>query len=159
MKSITTLYFSPWLYCLSISASLSDCQWFLPPPASINSNLVDVETLSQSVCDGQIPIANYVPPSCDHSRCGSCFKVTNQGGIGGDASGVGQSIIVQIIDACPATNAWNFCKTEQPDTRQKCMDPGTNSLDIEQNAYTALTGQAYASVSASVLAMPLNELY
>ncbi|KAL8734079.1 MAG: hypothetical protein Q9181_003344 [Wetmoreana brouardii] len=70
--------------------------------------------------------------------------VTNQGGIAGDATGVGQSIIVQIIDACPATNAWNFCKTDQPDTRQKCMDPGTNSLDIEQNAYTGLTGQAYA---------------
>lgn len=142
---------------LIVVATLSDCQCFLPR-ASTNLNLADVDISSQSVCDGQTPIANYVPPSCDRSRCGSCFKVTNQGGIGGEASGVGQSIIVQIIDACPATNAWNFCKTDEPDTRQKCMDPGTNSLDIEENAYTGLTGQAYASVSASLLVEPLNEL-
>lgn len=106
------------------------------------------------MCDGQNPISGYVPPSCDHSRCGTCFQVTNQGGIGGDASGVGQSIIVQIIDACPATNAGNFCKTSIADPRLKCMDPGTNSLDIEQNAYTGLTGQAYASVCSFKLTEP-----
>lgn len=69
------------------------------------------------------------------------------GGIGGTASGVGKSITVQIIDACPATNAWNFCKTDQPDPRQKCMDPGTNSLDIEVMAYTELTGASYTMVN------------
>ncbi|KAI4149152.1 MAG: hypothetical protein L6R39_002589 [Caloplaca ligustica] len=103
-------------------------------------------TIDMSVCDGQVPISAYVPPSCETNRCGQCYQVTNQGGRGGDASGVGQSIVVQIIDACPATNAWNFCKTDVPDLAQKCMDPGTNSLDIALEAYTGLTGQSYASV-------------
>lgn len=96
----------------------------------MNLDLTNSGTSIQNVCDGQNPIAGYVPPACEQNRCGQCYQVTNQGGHGGDASGVGQSIIVQIIDACPATNAWNFCKTDQPDLAQKCMDPGTNSLDI-----------------------------
>lgn len=101
-------------------------------------------TIDMSLCDGQTPIAGYMGPQCETNRCGTCYSVTNEGGHGGDASGVGKSIVVQIIDACPATNAWNFCKTDNPDPAQKCMDPGTNSLDIELEAYTELTGQAYA---------------
>ncbi|KAL8953757.1 MAG: hypothetical protein Q9222_000439 [Ikaeria aurantiellina] len=76
---------------------------------------------------------------------GQCFQSVDMGGISGDISGVGKSIVVQIIDACPAENAWNYCKTDQPDKRQKCMDRNTNSLDIEVNSYTELTGVAYAS--------------
>lgn len=81
----------------------------------------------------------------------------NKGGLGGEASGVGQSITVQIIDACPAENAYNFCKTSI-DAKQKCMDPGTNSLDIDQNAYTALTGRSYASVCLAILFCPQDSV-
>lgn len=113
---------------------------------SVASCLADYNFTIQNVCDGQNPIAGYMPPACEQNRCGQCYQVTNQGGRGGAASGVGKTITIQIIDACPATNAWNFCKTDTLDLAQKCMDPGTNSLDIEQNAYTELTGQNYAPV-------------
>ena len=60
--------------------------------------------------------------------------------------GVGNSITVQIIDACPSTSAANFCKTDVP-SNQRCGDSGTNQLDIDRSAYMALTGQPFGGVS------------
>ena len=98
-------------------------------------------------CNGQSPVGGYVPPSCPTSNCGVCYSVTNQGGAdGGSASGVGQSVIVQIVDSCPSTNAYNYCKTDVP-AEQRC-ESSSNALDIDQAAYQALTGQPYGSVSA-----------
>lgn len=41
---------------------------------------------------------------------------------------------MQIIDACPASNAFNFCKTEVP-ADERCSDRNANSLDIDISAY------------------------
>ncbi|KAL6715076.1 hypothetical protein ACLMJK_007337 [Lecanora helva] len=95
-----------------------------------------------SQCAGQGPGGGYQAPGCPKSNCGKCYKVTNQGGIGGSVGGVGNSVIVQIIDACPSKSAYNFCKIDMP-ANQRCSDPGTNQLDIDQSAYIALTGQAW----------------
>ncbi|KAL8747628.1 MAG: hypothetical protein Q9190_000520 [Brigantiaea leucoxantha] len=54
--------------------------------------------------------------------------------------GIGNSITVMIIDSCPSTNAWNYCKTDV-DLEEKCMSRARNSLDIERQAYQDLTGQ------------------
>ena len=54
--------------------------------------------------------------------------------------------MVQIIDACPHTSAWNYCKTDTA-LDQRCGDYQTNQLDIDQSAYVALTGEAFGSVS------------
>ena len=73
------------------------------------------------------------------------------GGVGGTVGGAGKSIVVQIVDACPATNAENYCKTNV-DPAQRCMAAGTNMLDIDVSAYQALTGQASGSVSLDAIA-------
>ena len=52
------------------------------------------------------------------------------------------SVIVHIIDSCAAGDPQNFCKVSVP-PNQKCQDPGTNSLDIDQAAYKGLTGNEY----------------
>lgn len=91
-------------------------------------------------CNGQSPIDTYAPPRCPTNNCGTCYQVTNAGGLeGAKAGGTGQSIIVQIIDSCPSTNAWNFCKTDVG-PEQRCGADGVNHMDIDQSAYSALTG-------------------
>ena len=52
------------------------------------------------------------------------------------------TVVVHIIDACAASDPQNFCKVSVP-ANQKCQDPGTNSLDIDQAAYKQLTGNDY----------------
>lgn len=99
-------------------------------------------------CNGQVPVAGYVAPSCPTGNCGLCYSVTNQGGVdGGSIGGVGQSVIVQIIDSCPSQNAYNYCKTDVP-AEQRCESSSLNAMDIDQAAYQALTGQPFGSVSA-----------
>ena len=49
---------------------------------------------------------------------------------------------VQIIDSCPAESAYNFCKTDVP-AAERCGSSSTNSLDIDQSAYQALTGRRF----------------
>lgn len=101
-------------------------------------------------CNDQVPVAGYAGPSCPTSNCGVCYQVTNQGGFdGGSIRGVGQSVIVQIVDSCPSQNAWNYCKTNVP-AEQRCESSSINALDIDQGAYMALTGQPFGSVSGSV---------
>lgn len=62
---------------------------------------------------------------------------------------MGNSVIVQIIDSCPAVSPMNYCKTDMP-LNQTCGDTGTNQLDIDQSAYMPLTGQAFGSVSSKL---------
>ena len=73
--------------------------------------------------------------------------MTHTGSVGGSVGGAGNTITVQIIDACASTSPSNFCKTDMPST-QRCGDSGTNQLDIDTSAYMALTGQAFGNVSA-----------
>ena len=61
------------------------------------------------------------------------------GPYGSVSSSPGASIVVQIIDSCPSTSAFNYCKTGVP-ANERCGDGSKNSLDIDINAYTALTG-------------------
>jgi len=97
-------------------------------------------SIDTTQCNGQTPIDTYAPPRCPTGNCGTCYQVTNAGGMeGAEAGGTGQSIIVQIIDSCPSTNAWNFCKTDVS-PEQRCGAGGVNHLDIDQSAHSALTG-------------------
>lgn len=96
--------------------------------------------INPSQCSGQSPGPGFQAPQCPKTNCGQCYKVINQGGVGGGSvGGVGNSITVQIIDSCPSSSAQNFCKTDVP-ANQRCGDPNTNQLDIDQSAYVALTG-------------------
>lgn len=101
-----------------------------------------------SLCHGQSGSAQG--PSCPKTNCGKCYKVTNQGGIPVNQAvgGIGNSVIVQIIDACPQSNPQNYCKTDMA-ANQRCEDPNTNQLDIDSSAYEVLTGQAFGNVSGS----------
>ena len=106
-----------------------------------------------SNCNGQSPITSYVAPQCPSNNCGTCYSVTNQGGFdGATVGGVGQSIIVQIVDSCPSQNARNYCKTDVP-AEQRCESSSLNALDIDQSAYVALTGQSFGSVSKNLWKM------
>ena len=106
-------------------------------------------SVDMSQCNGQSPVPGYVSPQCPQSNCGLCYSVTNQGGFQGAAiSGIGQSIVVQIVDSCPAENAQNFCKTDVP-VEQRCGSSSMNQLDIDQSAYVALTGVPFGSVRAT----------
>ena len=103
-------------------------------------------SIDPSQCAGQFPVPGYVPPQCPTSNCGLCYSITNEGGFQGAASsGVGQSIIVQIVDSCPSVNAQNFCKTDIP-AEQRCGSSSTNSMDIDQSAYVALTGVGFVRI-------------
>ena len=110
-----------------------------------------------SVCtpDGSF-VPSYQKPSCPpylsnaSKGCGACWKVTNQGSMDPHHAigGVGSSVVVQIIDACPAYSAENYCKSlvgVAPEGR--CGAIGTDALDIDLSAYGDLTGQAYAAGS------------
>ena len=99
-----------------------------------------------SLCQGQFGSAQG--PSCPKTNCGKCYKVTNQGGIPVNQAvgGIGNSVIVEIIDACPQSNPQNYCKTDMA-ANQRCEDPNTNQLDIDSSAYEVLTGQAFGNVS------------
>lgn len=92
-----------------------------------------------------MPVPSYVAPSCPQTNCNQCFQVCNQGGYdGASVGGIGNCITVNIIDVCPAESAQNFCKTEVP-AAERCGDGSTNSLDIDESAYQALTGTAFVS--------------
>ena len=150
------------LPCLQTSPALSTCCFFLihctlgtsgtygaaagdiSPDISGGKCYADIDT---SLCSGLQPQGGYSGPGCPKTNCGLCYQVTNQGGFGGaSVGGVGNSVVVQIIDSCPAESAYNFCKTDVP-AQERCGDSGTNSLDIDQSAYQALTGTAFGSVS------------
>lgn len=96
---------------------------------------------------GQSVVPGYTGPACPHTKCGICYKVTNLGGYGGSSVGqVGSGIVtVQIIDACPASSAFNYCKTEIP-ANERCSDMSANSLDIDTRAYQQLTGTPWKAV-------------
>lgn len=104
-------------------------------------------SVGDGTCNGQVPNnSSYEGPHCGTSNCGWCYKVTNDGSAKWDsvAQGIGNSVVVQIIDACPHNSAMNYCKTEQP-SNQTCTSDSTNQLDIDQNAYMTLTGEAYVA--------------
>ncbi|MCJ1421175.1 hypothetical protein MMC32_007537 [Xylographa parallela] len=101
---------------------------------------------SLCVAGQQSPAGDYAGPACPRANCGVCYQVTNLGPYGSGApatAAVGaRSVVVQIIDSCPSTSAWNFCKTDVP-SDERCGSAGTNSLDIDLGAYRALTGGAW----------------
>ncbi|KAL9597600.1 MAG: hypothetical protein Q9219_005039 [cf. Caloplaca sp. 3 TL-2023] len=83
---------------------------------------------------------SYHAPFCPGAPCGKCYTITNKANQ--------KKITVQIIDACPANTAWNYCKAPGVDPDQRCADPDTNQVDIDESAYPALSnGQSYSSVS------------
>lgn len=102
-------------------------------------------SIDYSKCNGQNPVAGYVPPSCPKTTCGECFKICNAGGYGGaSVGGVGNCIIAQVIDACPSESAQNYCKTNVP-ADERCGSSSTNSFDLDISAYRALTGVSWSS--------------
>lgn len=105
-----------------------------------------------SVADGgqQPDFSTYQGPACpipQRSTCGLCFKVDNLGNVANAPlqTPIG-TVTVQVIDACPAGHAQNYCKTDEA-ANQRCQDPTTNSLDIDMDAYQQLTGTAYNDVA------------
>ncbi|MCJ1322961.1 hypothetical protein MMC15_008311 [Xylographa vitiligo] len=103
-------------------------------------------SIDPSLCtQGQSPASSYAGPSCPKANCGVCYQVTNIGPYGSGATTApagARSVVVQIIDSCPSSSAWNFCKTLVP-SDERCGSAGTNSLDIDLPAYQALTGAAW----------------
>ncbi|KAL8713911.1 MAG: hypothetical protein Q9220_002057 [cf. Caloplaca sp. 1 TL-2023] len=89
--------------------------------------------------------SDYKPPFCPGARCGKCYTVTNPSNQ--------KKITIQIIDACPAYTAFNYCKALAKDPKDivqpkdRCGDANTNSLDIDTSAYAKLSdsGQGYES--------------
>ncbi|KAL8940701.1 MAG: hypothetical protein Q9216_002688, partial [Gyalolechia sp. 2 TL-2023] len=80
----------------------------------------------------------YKAPFCPGAPCGKCYTITNKANM--------KKILVQIIDACPADTAWNYCKAPAVEASQRCADPNTNQVDIDESAYPFLSdGEAYQS--------------
>ena len=81
-------------------------------------------------------------PSCPPAavKCGTCYRVDNLGLYGSTTSNntIHGSVIVEIVDACPAGNAFNYCKTDVP-PQERCGSNQTNSLDIDVSGYRELT--------------------
>ncbi|CAD6592260.1 MAG: hypothetical protein ASARMPRED_006136 [Alectoria sarmentosa] len=90
------------------------------------------------------PIGGYEGPSCTNVPCGTCYRVTPNGGYNGASVGQGQPVTVMIFDVCPAEHAQNYCKALKPapanDPKQTCEERGENEFDIDTTAYSTLTG-------------------
>ena len=89
---------------------------------------------------GQYPSSNYIPPSCPPAavKCGTCYRVDNIGPYGSSSNDqIYGTVIVEIVDACPAGNAQNYCKTKVP-ADERCGSNQTNSLDVDVGAYRNL---------------------
>ncbi|KAL9036117.1 MAG: hypothetical protein Q9214_006281, partial [Letrouitia sp. 1 TL-2023] len=80
----------------------------------------------------------YTAPDCMKAKCGTCYDVRNKAN--------NKKIVVQILDGCPSSSAWNYCKTGV-NPASRCMQPNLNALDIETDAYYKLSddGQGYQS--------------
>lgn len=135
------------------SATLSRCPNI---KTSVDTHLTFTSPLS-TANGGQYPSADYVPPFCPPGavRCGICHRVDNIGFYGSSANDqIYGSVIVEIVDACPAGNAQNYCKTDVP-ADERCGSDQINSLDIDFRAYQNLTagmdgGMQWDAVSLSV---------
>ena len=126
------------------------------PARPQNAKPTNPSPLPSDPADPTKPISNYIGPSCPHSQCPdvnpTCYRVDNLGEIApvGQTPALGSKVVgsvtVQIIDACPAGSAWNFCKNNavpEIDPRQRCASAGTNELDIDEPAYEKLTGSGF----------------
>ncbi|KAL8720507.1 MAG: hypothetical protein Q9225_002629 [Loekoesia sp. 1 TL-2023] len=98
---------------------------------------------------------SYIAPFCPGAPCGKCYTITNKAN--------NKKITVQIIDSCPADTAWNYCKalasnpSDNVSADQRCADPNTNQVDIDESAYPFLTdGQSYQSVKAWEIILDLH---
>lgn len=116
------------------------------------------QTASFSTANGgQYPSSNYIPPSCPPAavRCGTCYRVDNIGPYGSSSNDqIYGTVIVEIVDACPAGNAQNYCKTKVA-ADERCGSNQTNSLDVDVDAYRNLTlrmngGVEWDAVSSNV---------
>lgn len=109
-------------------------------------------SLDGSVCNGSGGVnGSPAGPACtgewsqNGGVCGQCYTVKCTGSLDGETSGscTGNTITVQIIDACPSTSPYNYCKTSQfggnIPPQECCSASGVNALDISQNARGALS--------------------
>ncbi|MCJ1291579.1 hypothetical protein MMC34_003124 [Xylographa carneopallida] len=112
------------------------------------------DPMSAMNCSGTTNLEGYQGPNCPTSKyCGTptCYKVTNVGAFNhgtfasGGAISTGRSITVKIIDVCPTYHAQNYCAILSDKSlmnlEQHCESSSTDSLDIDTNAYAALTGK------------------
>ena len=129
------------------------------PIHNLHSTSISQQTPFSTANGGQYPSSNYIPPSCPPGavRCGTCHRVDNIGTYGSaPSSQIYGTVTVQIIDACPAGNAQNYCKTDVP-ADERCGSNETNSLDIDVGAYRGLTagmmggGVEWDSVSCALV--------
>ena len=101
----------------------------------------DRTSSSSTANGGQYPSPNYIAPSCPPAavKCGTCHRVDNIGPYGSSTNDqIYGTVIVEIVDACPAGNAQNYCKTKVP-ADERCGSNQTNSLDVDVGAYRNLT--------------------
>jgi hypothetical protein len=132
--------------CLGVSGTYGAAAGDISPHISAGLCYSSIDT---SKCNGQDVVTGYQGPACPKGNCGTCYRVTNRGGYGGaGVGGVGNSVVVQIIDSCPSVSAYNYCKTSVP-AEERCG--AGNSLDISLDAYLALTGIPWSSVSFKCL--------
>ena len=101
----------------------------------------DRTSSSSTANGGQYPSSNYIPPSCPPAavKCGTCYRVDNIGPYGSSSNDqIYGTVVVEIVDACPAGNAQNYCKTKVA-ADERCGSNQTNSLDVDVGAYRNLT--------------------
>jgi len=119
---------------------------------SIRIPSLGFDWLAFSTSDGGV-VGGYPHPGCQNVQgsCGKCYSVSNFGAYPTDTGAqIGKTIVVQIVDACPAGSALNYCKVkENPPIPADERCGAGNSLDIDYSAYKDLTGTDYTSVSVS----------
>ena len=117
-----------------------------PKSFHLDTNLVPIHTIEHYILtlfstadNGQAPPPTYTGPACPSSNCGTCYRVDNLGPYDSYTNDtVYGSVVVEIVDACPAGHALNYCKTDVP-RDERCGSNRTNSLDIDVHAYNKLT--------------------
>ncbi|KAH7909992.1 hypothetical protein BJ138DRAFT_1009771 [Hygrophoropsis aurantiaca] len=107
-------------------------------------------SIDSSNCNGSGGCIDCTGPSCSgEGQCGQCFQISCAGSLDGETSGActGNTIIVKIIDACPATHPENYCKLAEfggnVPANQCCEAAGVNAFDIATTAQSALSTFQY----------------
>ena len=133
-----------------------------PAPANLCGG-TDPGLNSSSLCHA----GPFTGPSCPQTftdnicNKATCFQITNKGIYEGkdqsgnqNIAGIGNTVNIQLVDACPRNHLNNFCNTDgspRTDRADERCEDNNRQFDIDTTAFAVLT-----SSTVSFTSLPVN---